>query len=66
MKFHGQHYETLMSNGGFEGISAKPKVENGVYIMYLTEAEMKRFNANQEKINTASDDSISVALQASS
>merc|ERR1719204_241378 len=65
LKFHKQHYDTLKKNGGFEGITAKPKEVDGVLVVSLSEVEMKQFNANQEKINQAGDDSISVSLQAS-
>merc|ERR1719204_1708413 len=65
LKFHKQHYDTLKKNGGFEGITAKPKEGDGVLVVSLSEVEMKQFNANQEKINQAGDDSISVSLQAS-
>merc|ERR1719204_2894498 len=65
LKLHKQHYDTLKKNGGFEGITAKPKEVDGVLVVSLSEVEMKQFNANEEKINQAGDDSISVSLQAS-
>jgi len=65
LKFHKQHYETLKSNGGFEGITTQPKEAGGIFMLCLSEAEMKQFNDNQEKINQEGDDSISVSLQAS-
>ena len=54
-----------MNNGGFEGITASPQQNGGIYTLMLNEAQMKQFNDNQEKINQEGDDSISVSLQAS-
>jgi len=47
-------------------MSPKPKTVNGMYVIYLTEVEMKVFQANQDKMNQpGGDDSISVSLEAS-